>query len=110
MKDDFNAPCPGFINGNSDALLRATKWADANEDAYFYTSKLEFYQSVNMLKHDVPMLIDSGNSVKYAGQREFGNTVLSDYTGAKQAKLKDHNFPAHLCVHPYKLTAAERAI
>jgi hypothetical protein len=110
MEEQFFALRPAFINGNLDALQPGTRWIDGNEDAYYYTSALEFYQNVNTLRHDANMLVDSVNRLKYLSQVEVGNAISSDYIGAKWAKLKDYSFPAYLCSQAYFLTPAQRAI
>ena len=97
-----------FTDGMLDALDTASTFVDANEDAYFYTSELEFFKAYHTLKVEAQALVSPENRNKFGVQYEVGHAISTDYTaGGWAGKL--NAFPRWLDSQATVLTPEQRA-
>ncbi|HEY0074639.1 MAG TPA: hypothetical protein VGB77_11090 [Abditibacteriaceae bacterium] len=99
---------PAFINGMLDAIAPNVTLIDGNEDAYFYTSRLEYYGAYQALRHEAAALIAPENRQKYAAQFKIGHAVSLDYCAGRWADALGP-FPRYLTKQALELTPEERA-
>jgi hypothetical protein len=97
---------PAFLNGLLDAVQPDTVIIDGNEDAYYYTSALEFYRVGHVLRHEALVLIAPENHRKYRAQVRGGHAVSVDYTQGRWAE--GLNFPDYLRKQATLLTREQR--
>ena len=69
-----------FTTGILDGIDKDVTLVDANEEAYFYTSALEFYQARNIIKDDARALIPKELHRKFASNYTIGHAISLDYT------------------------------
>lgn len=69
-----------FTTGILDKIDKDVTFIDSNEEAYFYTSALEFYKARNTIKDDARALIPAELHHKFASNYTFGNAISEDYT------------------------------
>ena len=100
---------PAFTNGLLDVMKPGIRWVDGNEDAYFYTSPLDFYRSVAIVKQDAQVLVAPENRGRFGAQYEMGQTISIDFTGAQFGILAKHGFPVEVAKQAYYLTPQQRA-
>jgi hypothetical protein len=99
---------PAFINGMLDAIAPGVTLVDGNEDAYFYTSRLEYYRAYQALRHEATALIAPENRLKYAAQSRIGHAVSLDYSAGRWADALGP-FPRYLTKQALELSPQERA-
>jgi len=97
---------PAFVNGLLDAAEPNLLLVDGNEDAYFYTSPLDFYRIAQDLRQDALMLVAPENRRKYAAQYRLGQALSIDYTLGLWAQ--DLSFPDYLKKQALELTPEQR--
>jgi hypothetical protein len=97
-----------FTIGILDAINADTRFIDANEEAYFYTSALEFFQVRNIIKDDARALIPVELHQKYAAQYSIGHAISEDYTNGNWAEVI--SFPYRLKGQAKMLTPRQRAL
>jgi hypothetical protein len=98
----------GFTNGMLDAIAPNVTFIDGNEEAYYYTSALDFERSVRVIKNDAHVLVDTKNQAKFAAQYQVGHAVSVDYTAGQWA-VALAAFPDYLKKQGKELTPKERA-
>lgn len=76
---------PAFFNGMLDAAAPDVVITDANEDAYFYTSAIEYYHAYKVLRQDALVLVAPENHVKYRAQVRIRHAVSIDYVVGRWA-------------------------
>ena len=99
---------PAFINGMLDAIAPGVALIDGNEDAYFYTSRLEYYRAYQALRHEAAALIAPESRLKYAAQFHIGHAVSLDYIAGRWADALGP-FPRYLTKQALELSPQERA-
>jgi len=97
-----------FTNGILDAIAPGVTFVDGNEDAYFYTSALNFYRVYHTLKRDALALVAPENRAKYAAQFQVGHAVSVDYTSGRWGD-KIGSFPDYLRKQARELTYEQQA-
>ena len=97
---------PAFLNGVLDAAKPDITLIDGNEDAYFYTSAIEFFRIAKELRQDALMLVAPQNRRKYAAQYQVGHAVSIDYTTGAWAEVL--SFPDYLKKQALELTPTQR--
>jgi len=70
---------PAFFNGMLDELAPEAMITDANEDAYYYTSEMEYYRIYHALRQDALTLVAGEHHRRYASQVGIGHAVSIDY-------------------------------
>lgn len=98
---------PEFINGLLDAVPPTIVMFDGNEDAYYYTSKLDFYWGYHMIRQRVLPLVAPENHAKYRAHMLAGNAIYMDYIFGQMSAL--YHFPLHLPRMSRMLSPEERA-
>jgi hypothetical protein len=68
-----------FTLGNIQALKPGTKFIDGNEEAYYYTSALEYFKFRDVIYNEALALIPPELRTKFKGQYSIGHAVSSDY-------------------------------
>ena len=97
---------PAFLNGMLDAAAPEVKIVDGNEDAYFYTSALDFYRLAHDLRSEALALVAPENRRKYALQYQVGHAISIDYTQGFWAQAL--SFPDYLKKQALELTPEQR--
>ena len=95
-----------FTNGILDAIKPDTKFIDANEDAYFYTSPTDFFRFTHTMRQDALALVAPENRVKYLSQYQLGHAVSVEYTQGAWATAI--SFPNYLRAQALELSTADR--
>jgi len=94
------------VNGLLDAAESNLILVDGNEDAYFYTSPLDFYRIALDLRQDALMLVAPENRRKYAARYRLGQAISVDYTLGLWAGAL--SFPEYLKKQALELTPEQR--
>ena len=97
-----------FTIGILDAIDDNTTFIDANEEAYYYTSALEFYQVRNILKDDARALIPPALHQKFAAKYSIGHAISADYVCGNWANVI--TFPFRLSGQAKMLTIQQQAL
>jgi hypothetical protein len=97
-----------FTNGILDGLAPGVTFVDGNEEAYFYTSPLDYYRAYHTLRHEALALVAPENHAKYAAQFTVGHAVSLDYPAGNWAE-KIGSFPDYLRKQALELTPEQRA-
>jgi len=97
-----------FTIGILDAINEDVRLIDANEDAYYYTSVLEFFQIRNILKNDGRALVPSDLYNKFASNYSIGHAISADYVAGNWAE--GISFPYRLKGQAKMLTPVEQAL
>jgi hypothetical protein len=97
-----------FTLGILDAIDEKVKFIDCNEDAYYYTSALEFFQIRQVLKQDALVLVPAALRSKFASAYTLGCAVSSDYLTGNWANII--SFPFRLSGQAKMLTPDEQAL
>jgi hypothetical protein len=95
-----------FTNGILDAISPEVTFVDGNEEAYYYTSALEFERIARVIKSDAQILVAPENRARYARQYRVGHAVSVDYTMGNWATAL--SFPDHLRRQGKELTPEQR--
>ena len=93
---------PAFINGLLDAASPQTTIIDGNEDAYFYTSPMDFFRASHDIHQEALVLVAPENRHKYATQVQAGHAVSVEYTHGLWATAL--TFPDYLKKQGLELT------
>ncbi len=99
---------PAFLNGMLDAAAPDVVITDANEDAYYYTSAIEYYRIYKVLRQDALVLIAPENHPKYHTQVGVGQAASVDYVVGRWAGGLG-GFPRALTYQALELTAEQQA-
>jgi hypothetical protein len=96
-----------FTIGIMDAINPDVEFIDANEEAYFYTSAIEYYKVRDVLKNDARELIPAELHLKYASHYQIGHAISADYTAGNWLGIS--SFPYRLKAQAKMLTPEQRA-
>jgi hypothetical protein len=96
-----------FTIGILDAITGKAVVVDANEEAYYYTSSQQFYETATILKSDALALIPSELHQKFAAYYKIGHAISADYTSGHWANVI--SFPFRLSGQGKMLSASEQA-
>jgi len=99
---------PAFFNGMLDAAAPDVTITDANEDAYYYTSALEYYRIYKVLRQDALVLVAPENVATYRSQVRVGQATSVDYVVGRWAGGLG-GFPRGLTYRALELTPEEQA-
>ena len=97
-----------FTVGILDAINPDVVFIDANEEAYFYTSELEYYKVRDILKNGGRVLVPKELHSKFASQYQIGHAISADYTCGNWLGLS--SFPYRLKGQASMLTPEERSL
>ena len=97
-----------FTIGILDAIEHNTIFIDGNEDAYYYTSALEFYKIRNTLKNDGRVLVPAEVHKQFAYNYTIAHAISSDYTTGNWANII--SFPFRLSGQAKMLTIQQQAL
>jgi len=98
-----------FTIGILDAIDDDVTFIDANEEAYYYTSELEYYKVRNEIFNDTRALIPAGMHKKFKANYYLGHAVSTDYIAGNWAGLLN-GFPYRLSGQGVVLTPEERTL
>jgi hypothetical protein len=96
-----------FTIGIIDAIKGKAIIVDANEEAYYYTSAQEFYETATTLKSDALALVPSDLHLKFAAHFKLGHAISADYTSGHWANVI--TFPYRLSGQGKMLTQKQQA-
>ncbi len=108
LKNSWWSLHSAFINGMLDAAGPDVTLVDGNEEAYFYTSAIEFYRIYATLRQDALMLVAPELHERYRRQYRIGHAVSVNYLAGRWADLLN-GFPDYLTKQAQELTVAQRA-
>ena len=97
-----------FSLGILDAIDDDVVFIDGNEEAYYYTSALEYYKVRNEIFNDTRALIPAGLHKKFKANYYLGHAVSTDYIAGNWAGLLN-GFPYSLSGQGKVLTPDQRA-
>jgi hypothetical protein len=97
-----------FLNGMLDALTGATTFVDGNEEAYYYTSAIEYYRQYTALHQEIMLLIPPELHDRYRARYRTGHAVSMSYLSGEWANFIDA-FPDYLRKQALELNAAQQA-
>ena len=97
---------PAFLNGLLDVIAPETTIVDGNEDAYYYTSELDFFRAARDIREEALVLVAPENRRKYATQVQVGHAVSVEYTHGLWAEAL--SFPNYLKRQALELTPEQR--
>lgn len=98
-----------FTLGILDAIEEDVTFIDGNEEAYFYTSALEYYKVRNEIFNDTRALIPAGMHNKFKANYYLGHAVSTDYIAGNWAGVLN-GFSYRLSGQGAMLTTEERAL
>jgi hypothetical protein len=98
-----------FTLGILDAIDDDVVFIDGNEEAYYYTSALEYYKVRNEIFNDTRALIPAGLHKKFKANYYLGHAVSIDYIVGNWAGLLN-GFPYRLSGQGTVLTPEQRAL
>ena len=98
---------PAFYAGLLDAIQPGTELIDANEEAYYYTSALEFYMIRETLADDARALIPPELWAKHSAFFRIGHAISADYIAGNWLGMSP--FPYRLTGQGLMMTPAEMA-
>ncbi len=97
-----------FTLGILDAIAEDVNFIDGNEEAYYYTSALEYYKIRNDIENEMRALVPTGLHQKYKANYHLGHAVSTDYIAGNWAGLLN-GFSYRLSGQGAVLTPSERA-
>jgi hypothetical protein len=95
-----------FYAGILDAIHPDVKLIDGNEEAYYYTSALEYYRLRSTLRNDAKALIPLELWAKYASRNEIAHSISVDYIAGNWLGMSP--FPYRLTGQSVMMTAEEK--
>jgi hypothetical protein len=98
---------PAFYAGLLDGIERGTELVDANEEAYYYTSALEYYMIRTTLADDARAMIPPELWDKHASFFRIGHAISADYIAGNWLGMSP--FPYKLTGQGLAMTSANRA-
>jgi len=98
---------PAFYTGMIDAIQPGTEFIDANEEAYFYTSALEYYRVRSTLMDDAKALVPPELWSKHSMFCRIGHAISADYIAGNWLGISP--FPYRLSGQGLMMTSADRA-
>jgi hypothetical protein len=97
-----------FSLGVLDAINEDVTFIDGNEEAYYYTSAIEFFKVRNEIFNDTRALIPPGLHQKFKANYYLGHAVSTDYIAGNWAGLLN-GFPYRLSGQGAVIKPEERA-
>jgi len=97
-----------FILGMLEVIDEDVTYIDANEEAYYYTSALEYFEVRNIIFNDMRALIPPGLHKKFKANYHIGHAVSTDYIAGNWAGLI--SFPYRLSAQGEVLSPEQRAL
>ena len=98
-----------FTLGIMDAIDEDVTFIDGNEEAYYYTSAMEYFEVRNVINNDMRALIPEGLHKKYKANYYIGHAISTDYIAGNWAGLLN-SFPDRLTAQGLMLTPKQRAM
>jgi hypothetical protein len=98
---------PAFYAGMLDGIQAGTELIDANEEAYYYTSALEYYMIRTTLTDDAKALVPPELWTKHSSFFRIGHAISADYIAGNWLGMSP--FPYRLTGQGLMMTAADRA-
>lgn len=98
-----------FTLGILDAIDENVTFIDGNEEAYYYTSAIEYYRVRDEIFNDTRALIPAGLHKKFKTNYYLGHAVSMDYIAGNWAGLLN-GFPFRLSGQATVLKPEERAL
>jgi hypothetical protein len=98
-----------FTVGIMDAINPKATIIDGNEEAYFYTSALEYYRSRDLVKNDGKALVPRELYSKFENQYQMGHAISPSYVSGEWITLTPY-FPYRLKAQAKMLTPGQRAL
>jgi len=98
-----------FTLGILDAIKEDVIFIDGNEEAYYYTSALEYYKVRNEIFNDTRVLIPAGLHKKFKSNYYLGHAISTDYIAGNWAGILN-GFPYRLSGQGEVLKPEERAL
>lgn len=98
---------PAFYAGFLEAIQPGTELIDGNEEAYYYTSALEFYMVRETLADDARALVPPELWSKHASFLRIGHSISADYISGNWLGMTP--FPYRLTGQGLMMTSADRA-
>jgi hypothetical protein len=96
-----------FYVGIMDAIDPQTTFIDGNEEAYYYTSPLEYYEIRNILIDDAKALIPYELWTKHTSSFSIGHAIAPEYIQGNWLGMQP--FPYRLTGQGVMMTAEEKA-
>jgi hypothetical protein len=96
-----------FTLGIMDAIKGKATLIDANEEAYYYTTSQQFYETATIIKSDGMALVPTDLQLKFAAHYKIGQAISADYTSGHWANVI--TFPYRLSGQGKMLTAKQQA-
>ncbi len=107
LKDAYSGLHVPFYVGILDAIRPDVTFIDGNEEAYYYTSPVEYYKVRNTLIDDAKALIPPGLWSKHSCSFKLGQAITPEYiAGNWQGEIP---FPSRLSGQGVMMTPAEKA-
>jgi hypothetical protein len=97
-----------FSIGILEAMEDNVQFIDCNEEAYYYTSALEFYKARNTLKNEARAFVPENLRSKFASGYSVGAAISADYPAGNWANVI--TFPFALSGQGKMLSAAQKAL
>jgi hypothetical protein len=97
---------PAFYAGLLEGIQPGTQLIDANEEAYYYTSALEFYMIRETLADDARALVPPELWSKHAAFFRIGHAISADYLAGNWLGMSP--FPYKLTGQGLMMTVADR--
>jgi hypothetical protein len=98
---------PAFYCGMLDGIKQGTELIDANEEAYYYTSALEYYMIRSTLTDDAKALVPPELWEKHSAFFRIGHAISADYIAGNWLGISP--FPYRLSGQGLMMTPADRA-
>lgn len=96
-----------FILGMLEVIDEEVTYIDANEEAYYYTSALEYFEVRNIINNEMRALIPPGLRNKFKANYHIGHAVSTDYVAGNWVGL--NSFPYRLSAQGDVLTPEQKA-
>jgi hypothetical protein len=97
-----------FTIGILNNIAPNVRFIDTNEEAYYYTSALEFFQLRNIIKDDARAFVPKELQLKFAANYEIGHAIAPEYIAGNWAGLLS-GFSYRLSGQAKMLSPLERA-
>jgi len=98
-----------FTLGNLDVINPQATFIDGNEEAYFYTSALEYYRIHDIIKNDGKALVPPELYSKFEKNYKMGHAISAGYISGDWITLTP-KFPYRLKAQAKMLTPEQRAL
>jgi hypothetical protein len=96
-----------FTLGIINKINEDVTFIDANEEAYYYTSAIEYYKFRDIIFNDALTLVPEKLRKKYKSKYSIGHAISTDYIAANWVGL--NSFPYKLSAQAEMLTPEQRA-